>query len=425
MSVNLRYLLVTHIPFARNASDDIVLDSLWARDLEGIARSGWKVRVCAPELASESSLATWGPNAATLPASGPIRFAGFPVIARRTDLWKWPKIRSMLREEVRNADLVHTSNMFPPYTGLSFAHDYAVRQGRKTVFVIAEDFHDMLDWEWVRLGASASEIRSRRKQLEHLDARARKSASTASLTFLHTPAAVARFRNSARNGIAIRQPGHETADVIDEISFERKCQSLLQGAPLSIACACRHKPLKGLDLLIRAIGILKLRGVPVRVNLFGGGDQQGELKTLTEHLGLNGTVLFPGTLSPGHDVYRAIGAAHIFAMPHRTADFGRAFFDAMAGGAPVLAFRTPASIETVRDGVDGLLAPLDDVEGLASAIERLHQDRSLLVRCAGEARARALRNTRSEWYRLRSEWTESLFGISQTETPASGLKGAA
>jgi glycosyltransferase involved in cell wall biosynthesis len=409
MSGNLRYLLVTHIPFARNASGGIVLDGLWARDLEGIAQSGWKVRVCAPELASEQAIRTWGPSAATLPATGPIEFTGFPAIARRVDLWKWPKIRSVLRSEIDKADVVHTSNLFPPYAGLSFAHDHAVQRGRKTVFVIAEDFHDMLNWEWVRLGGTPGEIRRRRRQLSKLDTRARQSASTASLTFLHTPAAVARFRGSARNGIAIRQPGHETQDVIATGDFERKCRSILEGAPLTIACACRHKPLKGLDLLIRAIGLLKTRGIPVELRLFGNGEQQESLRKLTARLGLNEIVTFPGSLQPGHDVYRAIGDSHIFAMPHRTTDFGRAFFDAMAGGTPVLAFRTPASIETVRDGVDGLLAPLDDVEGLASAIQRLDQDRTLLERCAVAARARALCNTRSEWYRLRAEWTESLF----------------
>ena len=81
----------------------------------------------------------------------------------------------------------------------------------------------------------------------------------------------------------------------------------------------------------------------------------------------------------------------------------------MAGGAPVIAFRTPASLETVRDGVDGLLAPLDDIEGLADTIRRFHEDRALLARCAVAARERALRNTRSAWYRLRADWTRALF----------------
>jgi len=149
--------------------------------------------------------------------------------------------------------------------------------------------------------------------------------------------------------------------------------------------------------------------VEVEVRLFGSGEQQNSLKALAAGLSVADRVKFPGSLPPGRAVYRAIGEGHIFAMPHRTTDFGRAFFDAMAGGTPVIAFRTPASLETVRDGVDGLLASLDDVESLAAAVQRFHTDRPLLLRCSQAARERALCNTRSEWYRLRDEWTRSLF----------------
>ena len=64
---------------------------------------------------------------------------------------KWIGIRRVLREAVARADLVHTSNYFPPYLGLAYAHDIAVKMGKKTVFVITEDFFDMLAWEWCRL----------------------------------------------------------------------------------------------------------------------------------------------------------------------------------------------------------------------------------------------------------------------------------
>jgi glycosyltransferase involved in cell wall biosynthesis len=405
----LRYLLVTHIPFARKSNGDIVIDGLWARDLEGIAQSGWQLQVCGPELKNESAIQTWGPSAATLPSDGAIGFTGFPSVARRTDLWKWPIIRSVLAKEVRQADIVHSSNLFAPYVPLSYAHDLAARLGKKTVFVIAEDFHDMLEWEFVRLGSSAREIERRRQKLAVLDERVRRSAATASLTFLHTPAAVTRYRMAARNGVAIRQPGHEASDVISREDLHEKCRRLESGEPLTLIAACRHKWLKGLDLLIWAIHRLAERGLRVQARLYGGGEQNAELKQLTARLGLDEQISFPGYLAPGPEVYAAIAAGNVFAMPHRTTDFGRAFYDAMAGGTPVLAFRTEASAETVRHEVDGLLSPLDDIEGLAAGIQRLHCDRQLLIRCARAARDRALANTRSSWYQLRADLTHSLF----------------
>ena len=403
-----RYLLVTHIPFARSSDGAVTIDSLWARDLEGLADCGWPVRVCAPEMNTAEAVKSWGPGTRVLPAGSNLQFVGFPPIEKRLDAWKWFAIRSVLRREVRLAGVVHSSNCFPPYVGLSYAHDLAVKLKKKTLLVIAEDFYDMLDWEWVRTGGSTFEIDRRSRQLAALDRRVRRSASTADLTFLHTPAAVQRYRNSARNGIAIRQPGHETEDVISQRDFEQKCSAIAAGAPLRIVAASRHKPLKGLDLLISAIDILKSRGIRVCADLYGDGPQRQELQDAIDSLQLSDRVRLPGTIEPGTAVYQAISSGHVFAMPHRTTDFGRAFFDAMAGAAPVIAFRTPASIDTVRDNVDGLICAMDDVESLAGAIARYHYDRPFLIRCAANARERALTNTRSFWYNLRSDWTHRM-----------------
>lgn len=82
----IRYLLVTHIPFAPTKSGGIILDGRWARDMEGLAGSGWKLKVCAPEIRSASTIRTWGSTAAISPARVAIEFAGCLPIAR-LDSW--------------------------------------------------------------------------------------------------------------------------------------------------------------------------------------------------------------------------------------------------------------------------------------------------------------------------------------------------
>ncbi len=416
-----RYLLVTHIPFARNRDGTVALDGLWARDLNGLAASIGPIRVAAPQLDGQEGLKTWGPTAAVLGADSRICFQGFPPMRSSRDFWSRRKISAILRREVAEADLIHTSNFFPPYVCLSYAHDCAVRMGKKTLLVIAEDFFDMLEWEWVRMAESPFRYRWRRQNLAALDRRVRRSAATASLTFLHTPAAVTRYRLSARNGIAIRQPGYETEDIIDPARFSEKCAQLQSGAALVLVTAGRHKALKGLEFLVGAVSLLARWNRRVELRVYGQGEETGSLRALAHSAGVADRVSFPGSLPPGGEIYRAIAAGHVFVMPHRTTDFGRAFFDAMAGGCPVVAFRTPASIDTVRDGTDGLLAPLDDVEGLAACIQQLDADRALTVRLATAARDRALRNTRSDWFQWRAEWIRALFADPQT---ADGLQPA-
>lgn len=411
MAGPLRYLLVTHIPFARTA-EGVRLDGLWARDLEGLVASLGPIRVAAPELPAAGSLETWGPAATVLGPDSGVSFAPLPVLSSATDLWGRWRLRAALRRQVEWADLVHSSNFFPPYAGLSYAHDRAVRLGKKTVFVVAEDFQDMLAWEWVRTAEGGLGRWRRERGLRALERLVCARARTASLTLLHTPAAVLRYRLHARNGVAIRQPGHERDDVIAEALFRGRCQAALAGGPLRIAAACRHRAFKGLDFLIGAVALLSAQGVGVEARIYGQGEETERLRALAVVAGVADRVHFPGGLPPGQAVYQALAQAHLFAMPHRTTDFGRAFFDALSAGLPVVAFRTPASADTVRDGVDGLLTPLDDIEGLAAGLRRFHDDRPFLIRAAEAARDRALINTRAAWYGWRAEWTRALFTLS-------------
>ena len=384
-----------------------MLDALWARDLIGLAKAVGPVRVAAPQVAT-SVLTTWGPNATTLPESAGVDFRGFAPVRGKRDFWRWFSIRAILRDEVRNAKIVHTSNLFPPYLGLSYAHDLAVRLGKRAVFVIAEDFRDMLAWEWVRPSRGIERWR-RERAVNAIDNRVRRSAATADLTLLHTPAAVERYRLCARQSVAIRQPGHEAEQVISSPSLERRLESLGEKRPLHVVSACRHAGLKGLDLLLRAIGLLRDRGIDVVATLYGQGPETAALRNLADQLGIGARVSLPGALAAGEELDAALQRADLFVMPHRSTDFGRAFFDAMAAGLPVVAFRTPASAETVYDGLDGFLTPLDDVQGLAERIACLHRNREMLADAARAARTRALENTRSEWFRIRAQWTLPVF----------------
>ena len=408
MTAPIRYLMVTHIPFACDGAT-VELDALWLRDLEGLRDSIGRLTVAAPRI-TIAELHGWGPGGiAPAPTDNGIKFIGFPSIRSRRDLPKWVGIRRMLREAVAQADLVHTSNYFPPYLGLAYAHDLALRTGKKTLFVVAEDFFDMLAWEWCRLADGRLQRWRRERSLRVIDRRARTSAASASLTLLHTPAAVLRFRLVARNSIAIRFSTHELGDVIDESELEAKRQAILRGERLVVVAAGRHRELKGFDFLIMAAAILKQRRVDIEVRLHGEGPASNDLDQLAKKLGVNDRVFLHGAFPPGPAIYRAIASGHLFAMPHRTTDFGRAFYDAMVGGSPVVAFRTDASIGTVREGIDGWLCPLDDPEGLATVLERLNRCRPMIAAAAVAARERALREPREFWFNLRAQAVRGLF----------------
>jgi glycosyltransferase involved in cell wall biosynthesis len=78
----------------------------------------------------------------------------------------------------------------------------------------------------------------------------------------------------------------------------------------------------------------------------------------------------------------------VFFFPSTCEGSAGAVMQAMEAGLAVLTTHNSGS--RVRDGVDGFIRKYDDVEGFKEAIERLDEDRDLLVRMGESARQRVL-----------------------------------
>ena len=90
--------------------------------------------------------------------------------------------------------------------------------------------------------------------------------------------------------------------------------------------------------------------------------------------------------------------ADVFAFP--TIEEGSALvtYEALACGLPVVT--TPNAGSVVRDGVEGLIVPIRDVEALAAALERLRADERLRQEMGKAARVRAEAFTWEQYGRL-------------------------
>ena len=76
----------------------------------------------------------------------------------------------------------------------------------------------------------------------------------------------------------------------------------------------------------------------------------------------------------------------IYVMASRVEGFGLTMLEAMAAGDAVAATRAGSAERVIADGVDGVLAPIDDVEGLITALEPLMRDPERAKRMGEKAR---------------------------------------
>ena len=156
------------------------------------------------------------------------------------------------------------------------------------------------------------------------------------------------------------------------------------GAPLILSVS-RHDPRKGLDVLLRALALLRDAGIPFRACLAGGGALLAQHRRYAAELGLSRCTAIPGTVP---DIYACFRSADIFVLPSIEEGSGSvSLLEAMqAGVAPVIS-RVDGLPEDVTDGESALMVEPGDAAGLAAALRRLVEDAALRGRLARRAQA--------------------------------------
>ncbi len=154
-------------------------------------------------------------------------------------------------------------------------------------------------------------------------------------------------------------------------------------APLVVAVS-RHQPRKGVDVLLRALALLRERGVAFRAYLAGDGELLEENRTLARELGLLPSVLVAGVIPT---VRSLLARADVFVLPSRREQSGSlALLEALRAGLPAVASACDGIPEDVVHGESAWLVPPGDVSALADALGRLLGDGSLRGRLSAGAR---------------------------------------
>jgi glycosyltransferase involved in cell wall biosynthesis len=143
---------------------------------------------------------------------------------------------------------------------------------------------------------------------------------------------------------------------------------------------------KGHHVLIDALPIVRHRHPDARLLIVGDGPERTALEAQAGSRGVANYVTFMGTVYPTASV---LVGADLFVFPSIDEPQGLALLEAYAAGVPVVASRSGGIPEMLTDGIEGLLAPPGDADGLASAMLRMLADDALRCAVVNRARLRA------------------------------------
>jgi glycosyltransferase involved in cell wall biosynthesis len=154
-----------------------------------------------------------------------------------------------------------------------------------------------------------------------------------------------------------------------------------------LAIVGRLIPIKGHEVLLRALASVRDELPGVTLEVAGDGPLDGELRAAVPRLGLEEVVTFSGRVSP---VAPVLERAQVVVVPSFGEGFGMVALEAMERGRPVVASAVGGLPEIVDDGVTGLLVAPGDAEALASAIRAIARDPSRAEAYGRAGRERAL-----------------------------------
>jgi glycosyltransferase involved in cell wall biosynthesis len=163
------------------------------------------------------------------------------------------------------------------------------------------------------------------------------------------------------------------------------------------------KLIKGPDILVAALQRIRVAVPDLHVLLTGPA--RGYVRAGLGRLGIP----YSHVVAHGSsELSRAYHALDAYLVPSRQEGGPKGALEAMATGAPLVTTRVGQAQEIVETGRNGLVVDVEDVEALADAVVRVHDDEELRRVLVIEGRATAERYANE---RLDRQWAELLEGF--------------
>ena len=178
----------------------------------------------------------------------------------------------------------------------------------------------------------------------------------------------------------------KTKTIYNPIDLKLIKQKLLVQKPVDfdyILAVGRLRRQKGFDILINAFAKSSLKN-KIMLIILGEGKERKNLEKLIVELNLKKQVLLYGRVD---NPFIYMKYAIFFVLPSRYEGFGNVIVEALACDTPVIATNCESGpSEIIENGKNGLLVPVEDVESLKMAMDKLFYDKELHVKLKTNAR---------------------------------------
>ncbi|MFO8236042.1 MAG: glycosyltransferase [Bacteroidales bacterium] len=158
---------------------------------------------------------------------------------------------------------------------------------------------------------------------------------------------------------------------LSDLSFDTKCSKPDHQKEIVLGNAGRLEKQKNQEFLIDLVVRLRQKGYPLILKIAGTGRLEDKLKKAIENRGLNAYVELTGF---SENISSFLESVDIFVLSSLWEGFGYVLVEAHACGKPVVAFDVSSNPEIVNNNEDGILVPVNDLEGFADAVEYLIQN---------------------------------------------------
>jgi L-malate glycosyltransferase len=159
------------------------------------------------------------------------------------------------------------------------------------------------------------------------------------------------------------------------------------GQEVRVGITANLRPVKALDIFIRAAAEVASTHPHVTFHIAGEGELRSALGVLTTELGLTNRLFFRGTVDNIPDFLADLDIA---VLCSRSEGMSNAILEYMAAGKAIVATAVGGNGQLIEQERQGLLVPPDDPSSLGGAIRRLLGDPALALRLAQAARQRAV-----------------------------------